>query len=213
MHNKLARYYESTTIRHYVRVVAFVVLGLSVVLLLYAMFFGVRAPVAPLTDVGSRVESTGALPLPRSAPTRLVIPALGIDVSFEGPLGLHADQTVEVPESFEMVGWYENGPIPGELGPAVILGHVDSKAGPAVFYSLGQLVPGDTIEVLREDGTTAKFKVTGLERYEQEGFPTELVYGNLTYPGLRLVTCSGVYDREEKRYSHNLVVYAALTED
>lgn len=147
-----------------------------------------------------------------SAPIRLVIPSADIDTSFEGPLGLAQNGEVEVPESYTEVGWYQYGPTPGELGPAVILGHVDSISGPAVFFRLGQVKIGDEIRVEREDGTTAVFEVTHLERPAQAEFPTQEVYGDINHAGLRLITCTGTYNRGILRYSHNLIVYARLVD-
>ena len=146
----------------------------------------------------------------RQVPTRLQIPALTLDTTFEEPLGLNPDNTIEVPDSYTEVGWYKNGVTPGEVGPAVILGHVDTKEGPAVFYSLGQLKVGEEILVTRADNTVATFVVTELKRYPQSAFPTQLVYGATNESVLRLVTCSGAFDRGGQRYSHNLVVYASL---
>lgn len=146
----------------------------------------------------------------RVAPMRLSIPALSIETTFVPPLGLEADQTVMVPDSYTQVGWYKHGATPGEVGSAVVLGHVDSLDGQAVFYSLGQLLPGDDIEIMREDGRVAVFTVTELRRFSQDDFPTEMIYGATDMPTLRLVTCSGSFDRGEQRYSHNLVVFAEL---
>lgn len=147
--------------------------------------------------------------LSESAPTRLRIPAIHVDASFV-ELGLDANKEIEVPKSYEEVGWYTHGPTPGELGPAIVLGHVDSYQGPAVFFALGQLKPGDTAEITRADGTIATFRVDKLEKYEQANFPTDLVYGNIPYAGLRLITCTGSYDKGTQRYDYNLVVYASL---
>ena len=156
--------------------------------------------------------ATGRI-LSESAPTRLRIPTIKIDASFV-ELGLAADNTIQVPKSFTEVGWYTHGPTPGELGPAIVLGHVDSRLlGPAVFFYLGQLKPGDMVEIDREDGSTAVFRVDKLEKYSQDDFPAELVYGNIDHAGLRLITCSGTYDRAEKRYDQNLVVYASLVDN
>lgn len=148
----------------------------------------------------------------RSAPIRLIIPKINVDTTFVSPLGLDADQRVSVPASYEEVGWYKNGPTPGEIGPAVILGHVDSHEGPAVFFSLGQLEAGDEVYVEREDGTKATFVVLSKVRVPQSEFPTEDVYGHVNFSGLRLVTCTGIYDHGELKYSHNLIVYAKLKE-
>ncbi len=146
----------------------------------------------------------------RSAPVTLRIPSIKLETSFETPLGLNADGTIEVPGSFEKVGWYKNGATPGEVGTATILGHVDSYQGPAIFWDLGDLKPGDEIEVTREDGSVAVFEIETSERYSQSDFPTEKVYGMTDYQSLRLITCSGTYNHGTQRYSHNLVVYAKL---
>lgn len=148
----------------------------------------------------------------RSLPTRLVIPKLSLDTTFVSPLGLLPDQTIAVPDSFTQVGWYSGGVSPGEVGSSVILGHVDSKTGPAIFYSLGQLAIGDAIEITREDGKMVTYIVTKLERHPQSNFPTMAVYGQTDTPTLRLVTCSGTYNRGKQQYSHNLIVFAELAQ-
>jgi LPXTG-site transpeptidase (sortase) family protein len=167
-----------------------------------------------LTNFGSELDSSnnGAYTTnhARSAPTRLVIPSINLDTTFVTPLGLLPDQTVSVPDSYTQVGWYSGGVTPGEIGSSVILGHVDSKDGPAVFYSLGQVKVGDEIEVTKADGTLAKFTVTKLERHPQSNFPTLAVYGPTDKAVLRLITCSGAFDRTSQLYSHNLIVFAEL---
>jgi sortase (surface protein transpeptidase) len=150
--------------------------------------------------------------LSASLPTHLIIPKLNLDTEFEGPLVLNADGTVGVPKAYTTVGWYRGSPTPGELGPSVILGHVDSYKGAAVFYHLGTLVPGDTFSVEREDGSAPTFIVERVERYKQSEFPTDLVYGPIDHAGIRLITCSGTFNRGAQRYSHNLVVYGRLVE-
>lgn len=155
---------------------------------------------------------SNAFTLSHATPTRIRIPSVDLTATFEGPLGIHDDQTVEVPDSYEEVGWYKYGPTPGELGPAIVLGHVDSYEGPAVFWPLRKLKPEDQIFIDRIDGTTATFTVDRLEEYSQNGFPTDKVYGDLDYAGLRLITCSGVYNHGTFRYSHNLIVFAHLSE-
>lgn len=146
----------------------------------------------------------------RSAPKQLRIPVIDLMADFEAPLGLEADQTVEVPELYTTVGWYKYGATPGEVGTAVILGHVDSYQGPAVFFDLKKLKTGDIIEVEREDGTTATFRVDEIGRYNRADFPTERVYGQTDTPTLRLITCTGTFNYGKQEYSHNLVVYASL---
>lgn len=145
-------------------------------------------------------------------PTHIRIPKLSIDAPFAEPLGIDTNYEIQVPTGYEEVGYYKYGPAPGEIGPAVVLGHVDSYTGPAVFYGLGQLTAGDMIEIDREDGTTAVFAVDYLEHHEQAGFPTEKVYSDINHAGLRLITCSGTFNRGEQRYSHNLIVFGTLVD-
>lgn len=201
---------QSTATRHYVRVMAFAVLGfvLGALLMYYiptekTVFAPVLEPVEDVTPVSLYA---------RSEPVRLIIPKIELDTTFVPPLELNDDKTVSVPDSYTEVGWYTYGATPGEIGPAVILGHVDSYEGAAVFYHLGQLEKGDEVIVERADGTTATFVVESKERVPQDSFPTEKVYGQIDYAGLRLVTCTGVYNRGTKEYSHNLIVYTRLKE-
>lgn len=172
----------------------------------------VTQPAQPELVVLPVTESAATSTLARSEPVLLSIPTIGVTASFTAPLGLTTTQEIEVPKTFDEVGWYKNGATPGEVGPAVVLGHVDSYKGPAVLYRLGELVVGDEILITRADGSIALFVVTNMERFSQSAFPTELVYGDIDYPGLRLITCSGTYDRGIQRYSHNLVVFARLKE-
>jgi sortase (surface protein transpeptidase) len=166
------------------------------------------APETPLPSTAT--SSVTSYSLPAVLPQYLRIPKIALEVPFSEPLGLLSTGEVAVPEDYDTVGWYQYSPAPGSLGPAVVLGHVDSYSGPAVFFSLGQLDPGDDIIIDRQDGSVAHFKVEKLVRQEQGEFPTEEVYGNIDYAGLRLITCSGVFDRSIQRYSHNLIVYARL---
>lgn len=125
-------------------------------------------------------------------------------------LGLNPDRSLEVPGNFNLAGWYVNSPPPGAPGPAVIAGHVDSRRGPAIFYDLGDLSAGDQIHVIRGDGTKVEFEVDRLEHYPKDSFPTDEVYGDTSQPQLRLITCSGRFDRGQRHYEDNLVVYASL---
>ena len=209
MQNYVQKILENWAKRHYVRVMAFAVLGAMVGALLIYVFVG-REVVAPMVgDVVQKSEDATST-FARSAPVRLQIPKINLDTTFVPPLGLNPDKTVTVPDSYEEVGWYKGGATPGEIGPAVILGHVDSYEGPAIFYSLGQLAKGDEVEVTRADGSTALFVVTDTERVPQDAFPTQKVYGDVDFAGLRLVTCTGIYNKGQLRYSHNLIVYAEL---
>ncbi|MFU8851994.1 class F sortase [Micromonospora sp. SL1-18] len=152
--------------------------------------------------------------LPRSAPTAIAIPRIGVHAEIMS-LGLNADGTVQVPplEQAMKAGWYSRGASPGEVGNAVIVGHVDSaKIGPAVFYSLGSLKPGDTISVAREDRSTATFTVNEVKSYPKTAFPTELVYGPSNRPSLRVVTCGGQFDQNSRSYLNNVIAFATMTQ-
>jgi sortase (surface protein transpeptidase) len=150
--------------------------------------------------------------VPRSAlPVRLRIPSLGVDAPV-GPVGKAADGTVEVPSRWEDVGWYDGGARPGEDGPTVLLGHVDSKAGPAVFARLPQAPPGTVVEVVGDGGEVTRWRVERTEQHPKTRFPTEAVYLPALRPELRLVTCGGAFDRATGHYVDNVVVHASLVE-
>jgi len=142
-------------------------------------------------------------------PVRIRIPAMRVDTGLLR-LGREKEGTIAVPDSNELAGWYEEGPRPGQPGPAVILGHVDSKAGPAVFFDLKTLPIGSDIHVDRADGSTVTFRVTGRSQVPKTLFPTDLVYGATLEPSLRLVTCGGKFDRGAGSYVDNVIVYAEL---
>jgi sortase (surface protein transpeptidase) len=151
-------------------------------------------------------------PLPRSAPVRLEIPTIGVSSPLVR-LGLNPDGTMQVPGDFQVAGWFTGGPQPGQLGPAVIAGHVDSRTGPAVFYRLRDLRPGDQIRVVRADRRVVRFEVESLARYAKQAIPDDEVYGATTAPALRLITCAGAFDRDRRSYRDNLVVSATRVRD
>jgi hypothetical protein len=165
------------------------------------------APTAPL-----QVAHRPAEPVKRAArpgvPVRIVIPAIGVHAPVI-KLGLNRDGSLEVPRRFGDTGWWSGGWRPGEPGPAVIVGHVDSHTGPAVFYRLGKLRRGDRIRVLGRNGSAATFAVRRMERHSKAQFPTAEVYGRTPGPSLRLVTCSGGFDRASGHYLENTIVFAA----
>lgn len=202
---------------HYIRVAAYMVFGISLMAFLifeaypYLTIKRATAP-ADVVEQEGAASNTPAFSLTRSEPVRLRIPTLNIDTTFESALGLNEDRSIEVPKSYEQVGWYQYGAAPGEIGPAVVLGHVDSYEGAAIFYHLGKLASGDRVFITRADGTEAEFEVQYLERYPQSDFPTEKVYGKTSDAELRLITCTGKYEKGIQRYTHNLVVYARLVE-
>lgn len=142
-------------------------------------------------------------------PVRLRVPAAHVDSALQR-LGRNADGTIAVPNDPQVAGWYAQGPRPGQPGPAVILGHVDSVTGPAVFFHLTQLAPGDAIMVDSADGSTRTFRVTSLTRVPKNQFPTDLVYLPTLQPALRLVTCGGSFDRAAHSYRDNVIVFADL---
>lgn len=142
-------------------------------------------------------------------PVKVKIPAIGVD-ALVVHLGLNNDGTLEVPKQDDEVGWYVGSPKPGVVGPAIMVGHLDSARGPAVFENLIKLESNDTIEINRADGSIVIFQVTDKQIFSQDDFPSEKVYGNLEYSGLRLITCTGTYSRLKGHYSDNLVVYAKL---
>ena len=144
-----------------------------------------------------------------STPVRLAIPAIGVDSDLVD-LGLQPDGTLEVPPDGFPAGWFTGAPTPGELGPAVIAGHVDWNGRPGVFFALRDLEPGDDIAIARQDGTTAQFRVRAVEQFDQDAFPTDAVYGDLDHAGLRLITCAGAFDPSLRSYDDNLVVFAEL---
>jgi sortase (surface protein transpeptidase) len=140
-------------------------------------------------------------------PARLRIPTLNIDAPLTH-LGVAPDRTIEVPADFAVPGWFDQGPRPGQPGPAVILGHVDSKAGPAVFYRLARLPVGAEVLVDRADGSTVAFRVRSTQHVAKTAFPTDLVYAPTLEPSLRLVTCGGAFDHTRSSYVDNVIVYA-----
>jgi hypothetical protein len=163
----------------------------------------------PINKVGE-TPIASAFILPPSKPSELIIEKIGVKSTFED-LGLNEDKTLEVPKDANKIGWYTKGPTPGELGPSVIVGHKDAPNNrKAIFFRLGELDPGDIIEVKREDGTIAKFEVNSVETHSQDNFPTEKVYGDINHAGLRLITCAGKWLGTKGNYSDNLVVYASL---
>jgi hypothetical protein len=149
--------------------------------------------------------------LPPSRPVRLEIPSIGVSTAGLVGLGTNPDGSLEVPKDFARAGWWTPGPTPGQFGPAVIAGHVDSKRGPAVFYRLGALRPGADVRVTRADGSVARFTVDRVGRYAKDAFPTAEVYGNTTNRAeLRLITCGGDFDRSTGHYVDNVVAFAHL---
>ena len=165
----------------------------------------------PQLSLSSTAQSPATRGMPPSEPIEIRIPKIDA-VSSLVPLGLNADETVEVPpvEQPLQAGWYSLARTPGEAGPAVVLGHVDGDRQPGIFFRLKELVVGDEVVVSRKDGTTAKFHVYKKEQIAKVSFPTEAVYGDTDAPELRLITCGGNYDQAARSYRDNVIVYATL---
>ena len=165
-----------------------------------------KAPVAISTPpplVAEAKTSAGG----RLSPVSLKIPAIQVDAPITR-LGLNTDKTVQVPKDPDDAGWYKKGPRPGENGSSVILGHVDSKTGPAVFYRLPKLEPGDRVNVKLSDDSVARYQVVRVVHYANEDFPAAQVYARPSArPALNLITCGGKYDKKAGGYQSNIVVY------
>ncbi|MGV8977115.1 MAG: class F sortase [Cellulomonas sp.] len=160
-------------------------------------------PAAPVVDLGTI--------LPASIPVALDIPSIGVHSTTLVPLNVGADGVLAAPTDFARPGWYEGGPTPGQLGPAIIAGHVDGPTGPAIFYRLGQLTPGAQVTITRQDSSVATFTIDTVASYAKSAFPTDLVYGNTTNRAeLRLITCGGAFDHKTGHYVDNIIAFGHL---
>jgi sortase (surface protein transpeptidase) len=165
--------------------------------------------------VTSKAVPSKAVPIKtapvRSLPVQVRIPKIGATSSLV-PLGLNPDGTVLVPPVSQpmQAGWYADGAAPGELGPAVLLGHVDGNQREGIFFRLHELAAGDDVFVTRADGVVLRFTVTATTEVAKNAFPTDAVYGGTTDPELRLITCGGSFDAAAHSYVDNIVVYAKL---
>jgi sortase (surface protein transpeptidase) len=176
-----------------------------------------RGLAARLSTATPRASSDSALQVPVAAtaaaqvgaPLRVSVPRLKIDSALQS-LALQPDGTLASPSQWQIAGWYAAGPRPGQLGPAVIAGHVDSTAGPAVFYQLPRAQVGDDVVVTDNLGTARHFTVIEIDQYPKDKFPSQAVYGPAAVPTLRLITCYGVFDEASHSYRDNLVVTAVL---
>ncbi|MCX4473343.1 class F sortase [Micromonospora sp. NBC_01655] len=167
-----------------------------------------------VTGTGRPAASAADAPgLAASRPVSLAVPAIRVSAPV-APVGQAPDGSIEVPPlaRADETGWYDRGPTPGEPGRAVIVGHVDTKSGPAVFYDLGRLKTGDRIEVTRADGDVAVFAVDSVEHFDKGALPAARVYGDDGPPGLRLITCGGQWVGGRTGYADNVVAFASLVD-
>jgi LPXTG-site transpeptidase (sortase) family protein len=166
------------------------------------------------TNAGAKAGAgTPSTPsMPRSVPVSVRIPSIGAQSTLV-QLGLNPDQTVQLPpvSTPMQAGWYDNSPTPGEIGPAVILGHVDGDHKEGIFFRLHEVKVGDQVMVTRQDGSTATFVVTRTQEIAKSQFPADAVYGATSDAELRLITCGGAFDHAAHSYVDNVIVYAALT--
>jgi Sortase domain len=166
---------------------------------------GVAALPAPTGPIVAPPQS--AAPAPVASPVSLTIPLIGVRTNLI-TLGLAQGGAMQVPSSTTVAGWYTGSPRPGSIGSAIIVGHIDSETGPGVFYRLSEMRSGDDVFVKRADGTTAEFRVTSIQTYLKDQFPTGEVYGPTPDAELRLITCGGAFDSATGHYLSNIVVYA-----
>ncbi|MFI6506519.1 class F sortase [Streptosporangium sp. NPDC050855] len=164
------------------------------------------APPPPVVQPPEPLKSDGV------KPRRLAIPRIGVMAPLMA-LGVDSKREIQTPPLSRpnQAGWYKHGPIPGQQGPSVVLGHVNNKRGAAVFSRLKEVKRGDKIKVSRTDGTVAEFTVDGVEQVSKKAFPSKRVYGNTGEATLRLVTCGGVYNARTGHYTDNIIVYATLS--
>lgn len=166
--------------------------------------------VRPLDGSSSGLPAPSGVTASRAAPpTRIRIPAIGVDAGMVD-LDERPDGTIQVPSDWNTPGWYARGPAPGDAGPAVILGHLDSFTGPAIFWRLSSLHPGDTVQIERQDGSRLTFSVRRTATFAVDSFPTAEVYGPTSGPELRLITCGGDYSANRHQYLSNVVAFASL---
>jgi sortase (surface protein transpeptidase) len=187
--------------------------ALAATLLLSVSVAGCGSSTTP-TPVAAAAASTSVpitQPFKGLRPTSVSIPKIGAESSLLA-VAVTVDGSISVPsvKTPMQAAWYRLSPVPGEVGPAVILGHVDGDKKPGIFYKLKDLVPGDEVDVDRSDGKKLKFVVDHLVQIPKDQFPRDAVYGNSTKPELRLITCGGVFDHAEHSYVDNIVVYANL---
>ncbi|MFC1443517.1 class F sortase [Streptacidiphilus sp. N1-10] len=167
------------------------------------------AATAPAVSAAQRLSADG---LTESVPQRVQIPSIRLDAPL-AEMGQGADGSIDTPPFSQpgTAGWYGGSVTPGEVGTSLIVGHVDTHRGPAVFYLLSALRKGDTVQVARSDHSTAVFSIDSIQVIPRTGFDDQKVYADADRPELRLITCGGTFSRKQPEYSSNVVVFAHLT--
>jgi hypothetical protein len=146
-----------------------------------------------------------------SRPIRIAIPSIKVRAPVDR-VGLAADGSIAVPpvQRHNEAGWFDQGPTPGQFGPAIIVGHADTRTGPSIFHDVTKLRPGARVEVTRQDRSVAVFEVNSVEQFSKARLPAKRVYGDFSRPGLRLITCGGRWEGGSIGYADNIVVFASL---
>ena len=188
-----------------------IVAGCLLIAGLFALGIGVGQQIGlPLFQRAAKAPPGEFPVLDPSPPKQIRIPSIGVDAPVHA-VGRESDGSIAVP-SLKLrneAGWYREGPSPGEYGPAIVVGHVDTKDRPAVFHRLKDLVPGARIEIARRDRTVAVFEVNTVQQYDKQALPLS-VYQDYTRPALRLITCGGNWVGGDTGYADNIVVFASL---
>lgn len=169
---------------------------------------GTAPAVAPMATGAGTGQQVSDEPI---APVAVHIPSLGVSSPLVD-LGVDPAGVLVPPASADVAGWHAGGVVPGEVGPAVVAGHVDSRSGPGIFIDVATLTPGDTVAVERADGETVEFTVRSVETVDKQQFPTAAVYGPTAVPELRLITCGGYFDAADGHYTANVIVDAVRSD-
>jgi len=174
-----------------------------------AVRLDIKTPDPAQVQSVTTVSPPKPITMSRSVPLDLRIPKISVSTPLIS-VGLQSNGSLVPPANYHEAGWYNGAPTPGEKGPAVIVGHVDNVQGIGVFWRIRELQPGNEVDVDRSDGTTATFKIDAVAQYSQNNFPTETVYGDVSYAGIRIITCGGIFSTQTHHYSDNIVVYGSL---